>query len=482
MTLKRAAIINGIARFSKIFIQIIVNAVLARILIPEEFGVVAIITVFTTFFNTFADMGFGSAIIQHKDITDDDINSIYSVTIYMGVLLAISFCILSLPISIFYDNEAYLKLGPMLSLSLLFNTFNMIPNAILMREKKFMLTSIRTIIVYLGGGIIAVIFALFDFSYYALVIQTVLIAAITYLWNYLTTKPRFKLKINMNSLRKVAHFSFFQFAFNIINYFSRNLDNLLIGKFLGDISLAYYDKAYSLMLYPVNNLTGVISPVLHPILSDFQNNKKYIYDSYIKIGRILGVLGVYVSGFCLLASRELILLVYGKQWEGSIVCFSALGFVIAVQMINSCSGAILQSLGNTKLLFTSGVINTIITIVMILIGIFIGKSINILSICIAFAYFMHFILAQYIVVKYGFNYSIYSFYKDIKYEIILFIMLIIGCLIYPFNIEHLIISFIVKLIWISVITVVTLLFTKEYRVLTNFIKGGKNNEVYSKII
>lgn len=484
MNLKKAAIINGIARFSKIFIQIIVNAILARILIPEAFGVVAVITVFTTFFNTFADMGFGAAIIQHKDLTDDDIDSIYSVTLYIGVLLAILFCILSLPIAMFYDNTTYLKLGPMLSLSLLFNTFNMIPNAILMREKKFTLISIRTIIVYLGGGIVAVILALFGFSYYALVIQTVLIAAITYFVNYLSTKPRFRFKININSLKKVAKFSFFQFSFNIINYFSRNLDNLLTGKFLGDINLAYYDKAYTLMLYPVNNLTGVVSPVLHPILSDFQHDKKYIYNSYIKIARILGIIGAYVSGFCFLASRELILIVYGSQWEGAIVCFSALSLVVATQMLNSCSGAIFQSIGNTKLLFISGVINSLITIIMIFIGIFYGKTIKFLAICVALAYFMHFISAQYIVVKYGFNYSVFLFYKDIKNEIILFIALIIGTLVYPFNIENLFLSFTIKLVWISVTTLVILLITKEYRVLTNFIKGGesKDNEVFSKII
>ena len=473
MNLKRAAIINGVARFSKIFIQIIVNAILARILLPEAFGVVAVITVFTTFFNTFADMGFGAAIIQHKDLTEDDIDSIYSVTLYIGLLLAIAFCILSLPIALFYDNSVYLKIGPMLSLSLLFNTFNMIPNAILMRDKKFTLISIRTIVVYLGGGIIAVILSLFGFSYYALVVQTVLIAAITYIWNYLSTKPRFIFKVNMKSLKKVAQFSFFQFAFNIINYFSRNLDNLLTGKFLGDINLAYYDKAYTLMLYPVNNLTGVISPVLHPVLSDFQHDKKYIYNSYIKIARILGIIGAYVSSFCFLASKELILIVYGNRWEGAIVCFSALSLVVAMQMLNSCSGAIFQSIGNTKLLFISGAINSLITIIMIFIGIFGGKSINALAVCIAFAYFMHFISAQYIVVKYGFNYNVFLFYKDIKNEIILFVMLIVGALVYPFNIDNLFLAFTIKLVWISVITLVVLLITKEYKVITNFIKGRK---------
>lgn len=469
MSLKQAAIINGISRFSKIFIQLFVNAILARILSPAEYGVVTIITVFSTFFNTFADMGFGAAVIQHKNLSKDDINSIYSLTVYMGAILGVVFCIISIPIATFYENNAYLTLGPLLALSLLFNTLNMVPNSILMRDKKFVPVAVRTIVVYLGGGIVAIILALLDFSYYALVFQTVLIAFVSFLWNYISTRPKFVLKINIRSLQKVAQFSMFQFAFNIINYFSRNLDNLLTGKFLGDVQLAYYDKAYTLMLYPVNNLTGVISPVLHPILSDYQDDPKYIYNAYVKISKILGILGVYVSAFCFLAASELIMIFYGPQWGNAVICFKALSLVVAMQMINSCSGSIFQSLGNTRLLFMSGLINASITVVMILIGLLAGKSIYALAACVAIAYLLHFLTAQFIAIHYGFGYKVINYYKDLKYEIVLYVVLLISCVVYPFNISNFFVSFCIKLAWISFITFAVLFFTKEYRILLEFV-------------
>lgn len=89
-----------------------------------------------------------------------------------------------------------------------------------------------------------------------------------------------KLKINKgysySSIKKIQNYSSFQFLFNFINYFTRNLDNILIGKFLGASTLGYYDKSYKLMLYPVQNLTNVITPVLHPVLSEYQNQKDII--------------------------------------------------------------------------------------------------------------------------------------------------------------------------------------------------------------
>lgn len=476
MTLKRAAIINGISRFSKIFIQLVVNAVLARLLTPAEYGIITIITVFSTFFNTFVDMGFGAAVIQHKDLSDEDINHIYSLTVYLGLVLAIVFCVASIPISSFYGNGVYMKLGPLLALSLFFNAINMVPNSILMRDKKFMAVAIRTVVVYLGGGLVAIFLALFHFSYYSLVLQTVLIAFASYIWNYFSTRPKLWFKISKSSISKVASFSFYQFAFNVVNYFSRNLDNLLTGKFLGDVQLAYYDKAYTLMLYPVNNLTGVISPVLHPMLSDYQDNHKYIYDAYIKISRILGILGIYASAFCFLASKELTLIIYGPQWEFSIQCFKVLSVIVVTQMLNSTSGAIFQSLGNTKLLFTSGIINTVITIIMILIGLVGGGSIYTLAFCIVIAYVLHYVLAQLIIMKYGFGYNVLLYVKDMRKEILIFVVTITSAIIYPFSIGSLFLSFCTKLIWISAIMVVMLILTNEHKVLIDMMKRGKDKK------
>ena len=120
---------------------------------------------------------------------------------------------------------------------------------------------------------------------------------------------------------------------------------------MGDEKLAYYSKGYTLMLYPIQNLTFVISPVLHPILSDHQNDKNYIYNKYIKVTKLLSLLGVFISAFCFSASREIVLIMYGNQWENAVLCFKILSLSVFSQIVSSTAGSIFQSLGKTKLMF-----------------------------------------------------------------------------------------------------------------------------------
>ena len=188
MNMKKAALINAAGKYSKVFMSIIVNAILARILSAEDYGILAVITVFSTFFTTLSDMGFGPAIIQKKDLTDDDIGDIFSLTVYISLGLMFLFALLSYPISVFYGNKVYILLGVLLSISLLFNALNMVPNGILNRNKKFVSIAVRTVIVYIchgnnhNSGIPWVQILCFGNS-------SNLSAFLTFVWNYLTTRP-----------------------------------------------------------------------------------------------------------------------------------------------------------------------------------------------------------------------------------------------------------------------------------------------------
>jgi PST family polysaccharide transporter len=470
MNIKKAALINAGGKYSKIFLSLVVNAILARILSAEDYGIVAVITVFSTFFTTFSDMGFGPAIIQNKELTKKDIDNIYSFTVYISLVLMVIFLVCSFPVAAFYGDKVYISLGWLLSVSLLFNALNMVPNGILNRNKKFISIAIRTVVVYAASAIITIVLAIFGFRYYALAIQAILTAFFTFVWNFATTRPHFIFKIEMNSIKKVLNYSGYQFAFNLVNYFSRNLDNLLTGKFMGSAELGYYNKAYTLMLYPVNNLTGVISPVLHPILSDYQKQIDVIYKKYMKIVRLLACIGLYVSPVCFLAANELITILYGSNWENSVVCFQLLAIAIVPQMINSSAGSIFQAIGNTKLLFVNSCINTGITIIAISIGVFYGKNIQTLSVCVAIAYLSHFITAFIMLIKMGFKYKISTFLRELLPEFFILIFMLIAVRLYPFNINAIFVSAIVKCIYLGIIYLIALFVSREYKLFVSMIK------------
>lgn len=470
VSLKRAAIINAAGKYLKILLSLVVNAILARILSAEDYGIAAVITVFSTFFTTFSDMGFGPAIIQNKNLTEDDVNNIYSFTVYISVGLMVIFAITSFPIAAFYGDQVYISLGWLLSISLLFNALNMVPNGMLNRDKKFVRIAIRTVVVYLGSAAITILLAFMGLRYYALAIQAILTALFTFVWNYATTRLHFRIGFDMDSIRKVMDYSGYQFAFNVVNYFSRNLDNLLTGKFMGNAELGYYNKAYTLMLYPVNNLTGVISPVLHPILSDYQKHIDIIYRKYMKIVKLLLCLGLYIAPVCFLAADEIITILYGSNWGSSVICFQLLSIAIIPQMINSSAGSIFQALGNTKLLFMNSCINTGITVVAICVGVFWGKSIQVLAFCVAVAYLCHFFTAFIMLIKMGFRYRISRFAKELLPEIGVLILMVIAVVVYPFKVDGFIGSAFVKAVYLGVVYLVALFISKEYRLFIGIIK------------
>lgn len=467
MSIKKAMVINAIGKYSVIVLQLVVTAILARLLSAEDYGVVAIITVFSTFFSTLSDMGFGVAIVQRKDLSERDIGNIFSITICVSVILAIVFCILSIPISIFYQSYVYIPLGMILSISLLFNTVNMIPNGILNRDKKFKLIAIRNIGVYLLSAIIAVLLAKNGFRFYSLAIQTTMSAVLSFLISYFVTKPIYISKIDFKILNKIGEYSGFQFAFNVLNYFSRNLDNLLTGKFFGIKELGYYNKAYTLMLYPVNNLAGVLSPILHPVLADFQEDTSYVYKQYVKIFKALSIVGLYVAPICYLCSEEIILILFGNQWGNSASCFAILSIAIIPQMINSCAGAFFQILGNTRLLFVDGVINTVITITAILIGVFFGGNIVSLSIAVTAAYIFHFFTAEWFVLYKLFKTSFKVFLVEIKKEIIILLIGIALCCLCPLQFDNIFLSLAAKILYFSTGFILILFLTKEYKIVSS---------------
>ena len=104
-SIKRAALINAAGKYSTIILQLIVNAILSRLLSPDDYGIVAVITVFSTFFISLSDMGFGTAVVQRKDLSKEDINGIFTTTIFVAIFLALGFVLLAFPISLFYNDS-----------------------------------------------------------------------------------------------------------------------------------------------------------------------------------------------------------------------------------------------------------------------------------------------------------------------------------------------------------------------------------------
>lgn len=467
--LKKGIVINFVAKYSNIVIQILITSVLARLLTPKEYGVISVVTVFIAFFNILGDMGIGPAIIQYKDLDEDDISSIFIFTFFLAIFLSVIFFIFSYFIAYMYNSSIYIPIGHLLCFVIMLNVLCIVPNNLLLKDKQFKIVGASALVSNIISGGIAIFLAYVGFSYYALVFNSIIQALINFAVLLYFSKMKIKVKnYSMEPIKRISHFSIYQFLFNFINYFSRNFDNLLIGKYIGINQLGYYDKAYKLMLYPVQNLTFVITPVLQPVLSDYQNNKDVILHYYKKIVRILALIGVFVSVFCFFSAKEIILIMFGKQWIESINTFKILSISIVVQMILSSSGSIFQATGHTDKLFKTGFLSTITTITAIIIGLKL-KKIEIVAFTILISFIVNFFIAYFILIKKIFKKNLSSFLYEFKGSVLIGLFMVFVYMIVNLSIDNIFLSFIFKLL-IGVLTyVIGLYITKEYKILKKLI-------------
>lgn len=472
--LKRGFAINFAAKYSNIIIQILITSVLARMLTPKEYGVISVVTIFIVFFNMLGDMGIGPAIIQYKDLNENDISSIFIFTFFISMFLSIVFFIFSYFVAYMYNSNIYISIGHLLCFVIILNVLCIVPNNLLLRDKQFKIVGISALISNIISGGITIVLAYEGFSYYALVFNSIIQSLINFLVLFYFSKIKIKAKkYSMDPIKKISHFSIYQFLFNFINYFSRNFDNIVIGKYIGINQLGYYDKAYRLMLYPVQNLTFVLTPVLQPVLSDYENDKDVIFDYYKKIVKILALMGAFISVFCFFSSKEIILIMFGKQWIGSINTFKILSISIIIQMVLSSSGSIFQATGNTEYLFTTGLISAITMVTLTIVGLILGR-IEYVASALVIGFAVNFIQGYYILVKKVFQKSYLEFLKEFKSAFVIVILMSIVYNLFKFNINNYIVSIIIKFVIGVIIYVIGLFVTKEHIFIKNVLFDNKS--------
>lgn len=352
--LANGVLYTSIAKYSNIIIGLVIASVLARLLTPADFGVVGIATVLITFFNLIGDIGIGPAIIQRQNLTNDDLKSIHSLTIYVGLLLGGIFFLVAPLIAKFYEDNTLITVCQLLSLDIFFTCCNIVPLNLQYKHKKFKAVAIVTLSVRITTGIASIIYAFKGGGVYALVLSSLLSTFLLALIYNSIAKIPFSFVIQRESINKIKSFSIFQFLFNLINYFSRNLDKLLIGRYIGMSQLGYYDKSYRLMMMPLQNITFVITPVLLPIFSELQADQSNISKKYLKLLNGLSCISFPLAALLFFCGKELMLLIFGSQWGPAVLPFKILSFTVAFQILTSTSGSIYQAVNATKQLFISG--------------------------------------------------------------------------------------------------------------------------------
>lgn len=401
------------AKYAGIFIQLAVVAILARLLSPTDFGTVAICTVIMTFFNQLTEIGIGVAVIQRQDLDKNDHENLYSFTVYFTFILCCVFCLIAYPLGVWYKNVELIEYLHILSVQLLFGTMNMIPNALLLKEKRFKFIARRTLSLQIVSGLVACLCAYLGGGIYSLFITPIVTNVGVYAINMYQVRLKFHLKPSFSPLKKVFSYSFYHFMFGLVNYFSRNLDKLLAGKYLSMNMLGYYEKSYRLVMLPMQNITGVINPVVQPMLAEYQNERQRLGTYLMRILRMLNMICFPLSALVFFCSTEIIILLFGKQWYEAIPCFRILSISIGFQAAVHITGVFYQVANSTKHLFWCGLLVAIENVIAFIVAITFWNSIEALAIAVTIVFVLSFFQNYFVLFYCVYKGMLLSFYREL---------------------------------------------------------------------
>lgn len=299
-------------------IQFIISIILARLLLPKDFGTIGIISVFIVVANVFIQNGFGSALIQKKEVDDKDYSSVFYINLSVSIILYIILYVSSPLIARFYAEPLLISMLRILSLTLILGAINSIQNAIISREMKFK----NSFFMSLGGiftsGTVGIVMAYYGYGIWSLVFSQLSgqVISTIILWYSVCWRPQ--LVFSVYKIKELFRFGSKLLFSGLLDTIFNNLYPLIIGRLFEPTMLGYYNRGQSMPALLVNNINGTITSVMFPALSSCQSD---IFRVKVLLRRMIvtSTFLVFPMMFGLaLVSRQFVLLFLTEKWLPSV--------------------------------------------------------------------------------------------------------------------------------------------------------------------
>lgn len=342
--------------------------ILARLLTPEDFGIVGMVAVTVGFAAIFKDAGLSIATIQKDNVTLEQISNLFWINLLVSLFLAIVICAIAPLVATFYERPELTEVTAAFSFSFFIQGITVQHDALLHRNMRFMALGLTNVASSCIALLVAITLALYGWNYWALIVSMITFSLISLLITFffcpwIPGKPR-----KQTELRSIIRFGSHITVFNFFNYFSRNGDDILIGKFIDADALGLYANAYRIVQLPIQFLRGPITKVTIPACSRIHENNQQIRSYARKYSFILAFFGMPLMMLVFLLSKDAIVLVLGEPWlpmDPMLKLFALVGFI---QTPANVKGMMLLSCGRSREYMYQGIGVAVITILSFVIG------------------------------------------------------------------------------------------------------------------
>lgn len=326
----------------------LISIFLARILDPRDFGLIAIVTVFTALASVFSDMGLSGAIIQRKRLLKIHIDSVFFFNLFISLLFTITLFLLAPYIANYYEDQLLILIIRVISFTFVLNAFSTMQNALLKKSINFKTFSKIQVVSSIVSGVASLILAYLGFGIWSLVIG-IIIDSLLYnviIWTVSKYKPSFQ--FSFKALKILWGFGFRMFLSKLLDSFFNQIDYLITGKVMNLNVLGYYQRSKSLSSLVHRYSSESIIYVMFPILSSIQHDRKLFYQKIFNVYNIILISSFFISGVLFVNAEDIISFIYGKKWIDTVPIFKIMILGGVILPINGLFSTILSSSGMSK--------------------------------------------------------------------------------------------------------------------------------------
>ena len=363
---------SAIDNVSQYGVTFIVSIVLARLLSPDDYGLIGIITIFTTVCSAIINGGFSTALIRKKKPTDEDYNTAFVVNMSMSILLYAIVYVCSPYIADFFEREELRALTRVSSLMIIAGAWSIVQQARLTKRIDFKTQTKVTIIASSTSGIIGLCMAIMGLGVWSLVGQTLSyqIVRSVFLWIFNHWSP--SLKFSKQSFNELFGFGWKMMMSGVLDSLSTQLYQVIIGKFYPSATLGQYTRAIQFSNMFSSNLTGVIQRVTYPVLSEIQDDNERMVCAYRRVIKMT----MFITFAMMLAlgavSEPLLYCLIGPKWHEASTYLPIICLYAALYPLHAINLNMLQVQGRSDLFLILEIIKKIIGLIPLFVGAFIG--------------------------------------------------------------------------------------------------------------
>jgi O-antigen/teichoic acid export membrane protein len=349
-------------------LRLVTAITLAHLLTPHQYGVAGMVLVFASLILVFSDLAFGSALIHREQLSEADRSTVFWTSTGVGLLLTLVGVAMSWPLAAFYNEPAVQPLCAALSLGFVVTAATSTQTALLMRDMNFRTLELRQIASAAVGAVVGITLAARGAGAWAIIAQQLAIAVVSSLMLWVWTPWRPKFTFSMASLRSMAGYSGNILGSRLLFYVNRNIDNILVGRFLGPAALGAYQVGYNLMLAPLNQLASPAQEVLFPALARVQDDPERLGAAWVRAVRLIGAVAVPALAGLAVTAPDFVRGLLGERWAPAIPIIQVLCWVGLLQSLQGFNSAVLRAVDATRVLLRYSVIVSVASTIAFVAG------------------------------------------------------------------------------------------------------------------